>query len=349
MKKLIVAAALAVSTAALAQIQVMDLIRPSPWTIGIAIGKWIVKDQKKIFYVEVTAQADNLESARESAFRMAVERAVGTVVSSEKEVQNYQLQRNEIITYASGFVEDYQLVQQQTVNNQTQVQMKIWVSHSALSDRLLNVSRTAGTVEGGRISEQIRTVQHERASADRLLSSVLTDYPRRAFNVSLEPTRVVMNSQRQGELQIPFVVTWNAHYIRSLNEAVQSINQKANCNGWFSRCTSNSTVSIAGQGTSFFDDTMAYDLMHREMVISRPQLQISIQDQSGKVQFRQCMSAPELDYTSYAPGHFVELGGYKAMVNVGYSKRYTATIDLTTLPTGTLDRVEVLVIRSRQC
>lgn len=349
MKKLIAALTLIVSTAALAQTQVIELLRPSPWTIGIALGKWMVKDQKKIFYVEVTAQADNLESARQSAFRMAVERAVGTVVSSEKEVVNYQLQRNEIITYASGYVDDYQLVQQQIVNNQTQVQMKVWVSYSALSDRLLNVSRVAGTVEGGRISEQIRTVQQERASADRLLSMVLSDYPRRAFNVVLEPTRVVMNSQRQGELQIPFVVTWNAHYIRSLNEAVQAINQKANCNSWFSRCTGNSTISIAGQGASFFDDTAAYDLMHREMVISRPQLQILIQDQSGKVQFRQCVSAPELDYTGYAPGHFVELGGYKAMINVGYSKQFTATIDLSTLPTGTLDRVEISVIRSRQC
>jgi hypothetical protein len=349
MKKLIAAAALILSTAALAQNQVVEFLRPSPWTIGIALSKWVFKDQKKIFYVEVTAQADNLESARESAFRMAVERAVGVVVSSEKEVQNYQLQRNEIITYASGYVEDYQLVQQQTVNNQTQVQMKVWVSYSALSNRLLNISRTAGTVEGDRISEQIRSVQQERASADRLLSTVLADYPRRAFNVTLEPTRVTMNSQRQGELQIPFVVSWNAHYIKSINEAVQLINQKANCKGWFSRCVSNSTISIAGEGASFFDDTMAYDLMHREMVISRPQLQISIQDQSGKVQFRQCMSAPELDYTSYAPVHFVELGGYKAMINAGYSKRFTATIDLTTLPTRMLDRVEVLIVRSRQC
>ena len=51
MKKLIVAAALIVSTAVLAQTQVIELLRPSPWTIGIAIGKWIGKDQKKIFYV----------------------------------------------------------------------------------------------------------------------------------------------------------------------------------------------------------------------------------------------------------------------------------------------------------
>jgi len=349
MKQLIVAAALIVSTASLAQNQVAELLRPSPWTIGIALGKWIVRDHKKIFYVEVTAQANNLESARESAFRMAVERAVGTVVASEKEVQNYQLQRNEIITYASGYVDDYQLVQQQTLNNQTQVQMKVWVSHSAISSRLLNVSRDDGTVEGGKISEQIRSVQRERESADRLLSTVLADYPRRAFDIRLEPTRVVMTDQRQGELHIPFVVAWNSHYINSIAEVVTRINQKNDCNKWFRQCTGTSMITVAGQGVSYFDDTVAYDLMHREMILSRPQIQILIRDQFGTVQFRQCYSVPELDYSNYAPWHYVELGGYRAMLNTDSSKRFTIPVDLNKLPIKSLDRVDIAVVRKSGC
>ena len=349
MKKLIVAAALIVSTAALAQTQIVELLRPSPWTIGIAIGKWVFKDQKKIFYVEVTAQANNLESARESAFRMAVERAVGTVISSEKEVVNFQLQRNEIITYASGYVDNYELVQQQTVNNQTQVQMKVWVSHSAISNRLLNVSRDAGSVEGGRISEQIRSVQRERESADRLLSTVLADYPRRAFDIRLEPTRVVMTDQRQGELHIPFVVSWNSRYINSITEVVTRINQKSDCNKLFRQCTGASMITVAGEGVGYFDDTAAYDLMHREMLLSRPQIQISIRDQFGTVQFRQCYSAPELDYSSYATWHYIELGGYRATINTSLTKRFTIPIDLAKMPTKSLDQVDIAVIRKSGC
>ena len=349
MKKLIVAAALIVSTAALAQTQIVELLRPSPWTIGIAIGKWVFKDQKKIFYVEVTAQANNLESARESAFRMAVERAVGTVVSSEKEVANYQLRRNEIITYASGYVDDYQLVQQQTVNNQMQVQMKVWVSHSAISERLLNVSRDNGSVEGGRISEQIRSVQRERESADRLLSTVLADYPQRAFDIRLEPTRVIMTDQRQGELHIPFVVSWNSRYTNSIAEVVSRINQKSDCNKLFRQCTGASMITVAGEGVGYFDDTVAYDLMHREMLLSRPQIQISIQDQFGTVQFRQCYSAPELDYSSYATWHYIELGGYRATINTSSSKRFTIPIDLAKMPTKSLDQVDITVVRKSRC
>lgn len=349
MKILIAATALIVSFAALAQNQVVELLRPSPWTIGIVLGKWVIKDQKKIFYVEVTAQANNLESARESALRMAVERAVGTVISSEKEVQNYQLQRNEIITYASGYVDNYELVQQQTVGNQTQVQMRVWVSHSAISNRLLNVSRDDGSVEGGKISEQIRSVQRERESADRLLSTVLTDYPRRAFDIRLEPTRVIMTDQRQGELHIPFVVSWNSHYVNSIAEVVTRINQKTDCNKWFRQCTGASMITVAGEGVGYFDDTRAYDLMHREMVLSQPQIQILIRDQFGTVQFRQCYSAPELDYSSYAAWHYVELGGYRAMINTSSYKRFTIPVDLAKLPTKSLDRVDIAVVRKSGC
>lgn len=348
MKKLIVALALAASTATLAQTQFIELLRPSPWTIGIVLGKWLVKDQKKIFYVEVTAQANNLESARESAFRMAVERAVGAVISSEIEVQNYRLQRNEIISYASGYVDDYQLVQQQTVDNQTQVQMKVWVSHSALRDRLLNVSKTAGTVEGGRISEQILSIQRERESGDRILATVLADYPQRAFDVLMEPTRVTLDANRRAQLHIPFWLKWNEHYLQSLKTAVTTINQRQGCDTWLAKCRVASKIEVAGVA-GYFDDTRAYEMADREMVFSRPQVQITLRDTNNTVKFRQCFSVQELDYSNTAAWHYVEIGGMTATINPARTRRHTAVIDLQTLPKHALDQVEITLIRGNRC
>ena len=349
MKKLIIAAALVVSTAALSQNQVIDLLRPSPWTIGIAIGKWIITDQKKIYYVEVVGEGSDIESARQHAFRMAVERAVGTVVSRETEAVNAQLRRDEIITYAAGYVQDYTVVDQRRVDHNVQVQMKVWVSHSAISNRLLNVSRDNGSVEGSKISEQINSVQRERQSADRLLSTVLADYPRRAFDITLAPTRVVLTDQRRGELQISFVVRWNQQYVASIDEVLQSIKQKSDCGKWYKQCNQAKAIKITGTNPSYFDDTVAYDLMHKEMVISRPQLLVSIQDQFGVTQYKQCYSAPELDYTNYAPWHYVELGGYAAALNLNAVKRFTVAVTLDKLPTRLLDRVDVAVVRSSHC
>jgi len=339
--------AVLISTTAVAQN--WDVLRPSPLSVGIVVAQWAIKDQKKVYYVEVVGEGRDTESARQHAFRQAVERAVGTIVASETETENARLRRDEIITYASGYVHDYLVLDQRESGRGIQVQLKVWVSHSAISGRLLNVSRDDGYVEGGKISEQIRSVQRERESADRLLSIVLADYPRRAFDVQLEPTRVVITDRRQGELQIPFVIRWNSYYINSLSEVVTRINQKNDCSKWFRQCTSASRILVSGEAVGYFDDTAAYDLMHREMIISKPQIQISIRDQFGTVQFRQCYSAPELDYSNYAAWHYVELGGYQAKINTGSSKRFTIPIDLAKMPTNSLDRVDIAVVRKSGC
>ena len=339
--------AVLISTTALAQN--WDILRPSPLTVGITLAQWAVKDQKRVYYVEVVGEGNSAESARQHAFRMAVERAVGTVVASDSEVENSRLRRDEIITYASGYVHDYLVLDQRESGRGIQVQLRVWVSHSAISSRLLNVSQDAGSVEGGRISEQIQSIQRERQSADQLLSAVLADYPRRAFDIRLEPTRVVITDQRQGELQIPFVIAWNSHYITSLSEIVTRINQKNDCNKWFRQCKGASMITVAGSAVGYFDDTVAYDLMHREMILSKPQIQISIKDQFGAVQFQQCYSAPELDYANYAPWHYVELGGYRAVVNTNTTKRFTIPVDLSRLPTRSLDRVDIAVVRRSGC
>jgi hypothetical protein len=158
-----------------------------------------------------------------------------------------------------------------------------------------------------------------------------------------------MTDQRQGELHIPFVVSWNSHYVNSIAEVITRINQKNDCDKWFRQCTGSSRIVVSGEAVGYFDDTIAYDLMHREMIISKPQIQISIKDQFGAVQFRQCYSAPELDYSNYAAWHYVELGGYRATINTGSNKRFTIPVDLAKLPIKSLDRVDIAVVRKSGC
>ena len=90
----------------------LELFLKVPWSLGIHLYQWMSRDQKKVLYVEVMAEGADLEAARQSAFRMAVERAVGVIVSSETEVRDQKIRRDDIITYASGFVSDYKLVDQ---------------------------------------------------------------------------------------------------------------------------------------------------------------------------------------------------------------------------------------------
>lgn len=347
---LIVASMLA--TNAMAQAIASWLI-PSPWSIGITLAQWLSKDSRKILYVEVTAEGADLEQARQSAFRMAVERAVGTVVVSETEVQNLRIRRDEIITYASGYVDNYELVQTQTLEGRTQVRMKVWVSHNKLADRLLNESRAAGQVEGGRISEQIRSLQYERATGDRLLLTVLRDYPQRAFDIQVLPTRVTMDANRSPILHVFLDLSWNQRYLDSLSTAVRRINQKQGCDRWLSppHCDRALVRIQTGGASAWMDDESAWHLFHREMVISRPQVQITVIDPGGRWLFKQCVGVNELDHEQYSPYHYVEIDAGRVLVRSGMKKRLEIPIPVGTYPVQPkdMDRVEARVVRNSDC
>lgn len=348
---LIVASMLA--TSAMAQTMPSWLI-PSPWSIGITLAQWISKDTRKVFYVEVTAEGADLEQARQSAFRMAVERAVGTVVSSETEVQDMRIRRDEIITYASGYVDNYELVQTQTVDGRTQVRMKVWVASNKLANRLLNQSRADGAVEGGKISQQIESLQHERATGDRLLLSVLRDYPYRAFDVRVLPTQVIMDQNRNPVLQIITEVSWNKDYLASLATAVTSINQKQGCDRLFTplHCDNVAVKIHAGGASAYMDDEVAWHLFHREMVISQPKFQVDIIN-TGRtmILFRQCWGANELDQENYSSWRYVDVDAGRVRVNSGAKQRFITNLPISTIGAmpKDMDSVEVKIVRKSDC
>jgi len=326
----------------------IEIFLKVPWSLGIHLYQWMNQDQKKVLYVEVMAEGADLESARQSAFRMAVERAVGVIVASETHVQNQRIQRDDIITYAAGFVSDYRLVDQTQRGNRTWVKMQVWVSHSSLRDRLLNESRGSGQVEGGRISEQIQSFQHSRQSGDRLLESVLADYPQRAFDIVMRPTQVLVDNDRRMFLIVPFDMSWNTNYIRSLAEAVKTINQRTDCGGWFSLCQNVQARIQVGDVTSYFDDQVAVLAMQRHMITSQPVLEATFYDTSGRAVGRDCWNLPELTQHDYAPRPFVDIGGGQAQV---WNRRVSGhlSVHLDALPVKNLDRVEIRAVRQAQC
>lgn len=352
-KRLLVAISTAIVLTT-AHADVLSIFLPTPWTVGIGLIRWLAEGQEKILYVEVVGEGTTLDQARQQGFALAVEHAVGTVIVSETAVRNSRMVRDEIITYSSGYVDRFEIVKQQPVGNRIQVSMKIWVKHSKLANRLLNQSETAGTIDGGRISAQIQSLQRERTSGDRLLQSVLADYPRRAFDIELAPTRVFFDANRNGQLEVAFYLSWNKLYIDSMAEAVAAINQRPDC-GRFPGCTNvTSEVAVNRRGfgsttTAYFDDRNAQELIRKEMVQSQPTIRMVILDVNGNEQFKQCFYAKELDYREPAAWYYVTLDHNKVSINGQASKRFSTFINLGSVPANRLDKVEISMVRGSGC
>ena len=350
-----VGTALAVTTAH--SVTIVDILR-SPIGTGITVARWIYEASaaEKVLYVEVTSDGATAEQARQHGFRLAVEHAVGTVVASETEVRNDRVARDEIITYASGYVDRFEVVDQQQVGNRVQVNMKVWVRPSRIANRLLNRSATAGVVEGGRISTQIQTLQHERTSGDRLLSSVLADFPHRAFFVHLDKTQVMFDSNRNGQLKVQFHLQWSREYLESIAEALTAISHRpdSECGSIFGcrNISFQTEVIRPGFGSNtraWFTDNTVEQLVRSNLVHSNPSIRITILDTFGKEQFNQCFSARELDHNAPAPFYYINLFHNKVAINGTAGKWFNIYIDLSRLPTANLDQVKIAIVRSSNC
>lgn len=344
-------AAVLVCVAVINSAQAFDprILMPNPVSIALTVGQWMMKDRVETYYLRVKASGRNEQDAREQAFRLAVNQAVGSLLLSETEVRNGDLARHDILNYSSGYVHDFKILKKYSDGRDLVIEIDVWVRKSQIADRLLNKSAGAGSVEGGRISEQIQSIQRERATGDRVLATVLADFPQRAFDIAVEPTQVLFDSNRRGILRVPFHVRWNEKYITSLSEAVSVINQRQDCGrSWFKKCQYTAVVH-AGHSSGYFDDTVAQDLMHREVIISRPSVKMTIRDTMGYVKYQQCFSFPALDHTGYSPHRFADIGPGIFTVNHRYSRRFEIDLDLSTLPAKQLDRVDITVVRARDC
>ena len=214
-------------------VQSADWWVPSPVSVAVTVGQWLMKDREPVFYVRVKATGRDETDAREQAFRLAVEQAIGALILAETEVRNGNVDRNDIISFSSGFVQDFTILERRSVQGGQEIVIDVWVARSHLANRLLSTSKDAATVEGGRISQQIQSFQQSRDSADRVLSAELKDFPDRAFRVRVGKTQVLVDEYRKPVLSVWLDMAWDENFLRSLDEAVARTSHAPQCDSWF--------------------------------------------------------------------------------------------------------------------
>lgn len=321
----------------------------------ITVGQWISLNTKRVYYIEVDSRGDTFEDAKNEAFRLAIEQAVGTLILSESESQNYRLKRNDIVTYASGYVDRFEITDRRQFAGETRLRIRVWVAHSAIAGRLLHQQAEPREISGNTIATQIQTFQQQQQSGDRLLSTVLQDFPHRAFDVGMEPARVIMDSQRQGHLQVPFVVGWSKTYTKALEETLRNINQYPQCTSIGADCTRVRSrieldVNLFGRDPgAWFNDDTAWNLAMNAMTQDRPVYRMTLSTVNGR-KLTYCYNASELvDGFEYRRNYFANIGPGLIRVNGLNRERIVLTVPLTSLPVQDIVQAHVDIVRQSKC
>jgi hypothetical protein len=328
-----------------------QMLIPSPLGVVLTLGQWLLfSDNKKIYYIEVAGRGDTAEQARNNGFRLAVEQALGTLVSSETEVQNGRIARDEIISYAAGYVDRFTIVSTEQAGNRVEVVMKVWVGRSALADRLLNRSEKSGEVDGARATVQLQTINHERVTGDALLQQVLSDFPKRAFDIDLKPTDI-LRQNRSAIVEVNFKLSWNKDYLRSMWAALEATGQRT------SRPTTTIIVNGGGWfggfgGAAKYDDNHKYDLIANRMYVQAPTVMVTIRGPGREVLFSSCYLYQELDNMAQynvTTQRFVEFGHGVVRLNGHYTMPGRIQIPVGPEVLSRANSVDMDIVLRKQC
>jgi hypothetical protein len=230
----------------------------SPVSVALTVGQWVLKDTKRVYQVRVTSTGKNPQDARQNAFRKAIELAVGSLVLGETEVKNDTLTRNEIISYSSGYVDDFKII------NETgdSVTMDVWVSDSKFAERIEAMGQSSDAKVNGhqmrsdwdRRQAQEDTAELRRKDGVRLMNAVLADYPRAAYKVSINKTSLLKSKSGSPILSFLVKIEFNDKYADSLAEALVLtrdgvINDRTNNGLWVHKGWANLTKGFWRDGT----------------------------------------------------------------------------------------------------
>jgi hypothetical protein len=174
-------------------------------------------------YFRYTGIGNTYEEAKHNAFKEAIEYQVGVVIASERESYNEKLVKNEILAYSSAFVDEYKIISQQNVGNKVQVVVDVKLSLLRLSDRILSKGKDSKNLDGAKHDNQYKSFLENKQNGDKILASVLNDYPRRAYDIKQSDYVVKIDAYRNLTLTIPYELSWNPNYIASFHDAIRLV------------------------------------------------------------------------------------------------------------------------------
>ena len=275
--------------------------------------------------VDVVSEGVTAEQARLEGFRTAVNQAVGSVVATQTQTQNQRLTRDEIINYSSGFVDRFEILEQQSIGNGVRLKMRVWVAESRLAQRLLGQSYDSQQVPGDRIGTQIETLLDERQQGDRLIQAVMKDYPHRAFAVKVGRSTVKFDDYRRAIIVTDVTIRWDSRWV----DAVYDILNRTR-------------------------DPAKHAWVYQQAVVSEPTIQLTAVDSHGTILHKECrtFTISPSNTGFHVPTRYLLLWHKDS---VFFDARYSVGGDLSlnfgqdTNRLKQVDRIQVKILSQKDC
>lgn len=240
----------------------------------------------------VTGVGRTFDEAKNNGFSVAIEKAVGSVMLVDKEMRNDKLVRDDILSHSAGYVDDYKVISQSNSRGQVVLVMDIDVKHSRIAERMLNRGGSDTKLDGNRLGAQYQSYMNERGTGDKLLNTLLTDFPHRAMDVKQGRIDFMLDNNRNAVLVVPYEITWDKRYLTAIDEALSVLHDTSAGHEYniVCRCYPSServVVHNNGKKEYFFNDGVRVrqltDSLSRQLKIKA-----EVKDNFGKTLYTGC-------------------------------------------------------------
>ena len=184
-------------------------------------------------FIRTVGLGNTYEEAKQNSFREAIQYSMGVAISSERETYNNQILRDEILAYSSAYVDEYKIIEQTQLNGKVRLVVDVKLSSLRLSDRILSKGKDSKQFDGAKHHTQYSSFTENKQNGDKLVDSILNDYPYRAYDIKQEKYVIKMDNRRNLSITIPYELSWNKNYLNSLSDALKLVED--NDGSWFNK------------------------------------------------------------------------------------------------------------------
>jgi hypothetical protein len=253
--------------------------------------------------IRVHGEGATEEQAKQNAFRTAIELSVGSVVVSDRQTVNGNLNKDEILNYAAGYVTDFKVIDTIPLSSKTLVIVDVWVNSSKIADRILGASTKPETLDGEKQVAKIQTLLDAKQNGDQLLKTVMSDFPSKAFTISNDEVEIQVDENRTSWLLIKYEMAWNYNYLMAMNEAMSMLSASKNSitSPILDRIADRSTAGyvtimakdpkdyIFGNQWSYRPDNYSFRLLQGILTEQEPYIMITVRNAQTERVFMTCM------------------------------------------------------------
>jgi hypothetical protein len=198
-------------------------------------------------------------------------------------------------------VDEFKILNTDVQNGMYYVTMNVWVTSNKIAERVLSVSKVENDINGEKLSTQYETFLKSRDDGNRVLATVLNDYPTNAFNVSNPKIDCngkeanwcfVLDKKSNAVIIIPWELRWNYKYLKALDESLAILSDKKSGSQRVIVSLKDPKRWIGETNEYYFNDV--YRVNNIKQALSSPSgvhVIANIVDDNGVVLYKQCSQA----------------------------------------------------------